>query len=395
MSGHAFEHPDRRRMIDRSRIYETSGRRSPVPYEKLETQSRRFESQNHRNGRKKSPLRNGNGRNREHGSQLREDKRNRSRSPYQIGYRSDSRDRARSRSPKRLRRRSPSSSPDPRRRDSPSEEKRIRRRSSSARSPRRHRNHHHNVSRRTREAPRPTHPSSPDSYKRSKRRYSRSPSPRNHRHRSRDRIHQSKHQGKQALSLSPAPPTRSKAPLPSQQDAFSGDTTVIKPDDPPPMEKQKPNYAPTGALARETNTVAGTSTVLKYNEPAEARLPPASAAWRMYVFKGDQELEKLDLHRRSCWLFGRERAVVDVPIEHPSCSKQHAVVQFRFTEKKGEFGDRKGGVKPYVIDLESANGTMLNGAKVDGRRYMELRTGDVLKFGESTRDYVLLLPPKL
>ncbi|KAG7006026.1 hypothetical protein G7Y79_00016g040110 [Physcia stellaris] len=188
---------------------------------------------------------------------------------------------------------------------------------------------------------------------------------------------------------------RSKAPLPSQQDAFGGNTAVIKPDDPPPVEKQKPNYAPTGALARETNTVSGTSTVLKYNEPPEARLPPASAAWRMYVFKGEQELEKLDLHTRSCWLFGRERAVVDVPIEHPSCSKQHAVIQFRFTEKKGEFGDRKGGVKPYIIDLDSANGTMLNGEKVEGRRYMELRSGDVLKFGESTRDYVLLLPPKL
>lgn len=183
-------------------------------------------------------------------------------------------------------------------------------------------------------------------------------------------------------------------PLPSQKDAFAGDSTAIKPGDPLPAEKEKPNYAPTGALARETNTVVGTSTVLKYNEPPEARLPPASAPWRMYVFKGEQEIEKLDLHTRSCWLFGRERAVVDVPIEHPSCSKQHAVVQFRYVEKRGEYGDRKGGVKPYIIDLDSANGTMLNGEKLDGRRYMELRTGDVLKFGESTRDYVLLLPPK-
>lgn len=115
----------------------------------------------------------------------------------------------------------------------------------------------------------------------------------------------------------------------------------------------------------------------------------------MYVFKGEQELEKLDLYTRSCWLFGRERAVVDMPTEHPSCSKQHAVIQFRYTEKRGEFGDRKGGVKPYLIDLDSANGSMVNGEKIDGRRYMELRTGDVLKFGESTREYVLLLPPKM
>ena len=85
---------------------------------------------------------------------------------------------------------------------------------------------------------------------------------------------------------------------------------------------------------------------------------------------------------------------MDVPVEHPSASKQHAVIQFRYTEKKNEWGDRKGEVKPYVIDLDSANGTKVNGEKVEGRRYVELRTGDVIRFGESSREYVLLLPPK-
>lgn len=114
----------------------------------------------------------------------------------------------------------------------------------------------------------------------------------------------------------------------------------------------------------------------------------------MYIFKGKDLLETIELHKRSCWLFGRERAVVDVPVEHPSASKQHAGVQFRYVEKKSEYGDRKGEVKPYVIDLDSANGTKVNGEKVEGRRYVELRTGDVMGFGESSREYVLLLPPK-
>lgn len=151
------------------------------------------------------------------------------------------------------------------------------------------------------------------------------------------------------------------------------------------VEKQKPNYAPTGKLAAETNTVANTSIVLKYNEPPEARLPPSSSAWRLYVFKGSELLETLPLHERSCWLFGRERAVVDFPAEHPSCSKQHAVLQFRYTEKKDEWGGKRGGVKPYVIDLDSANGTRVNGEKVPERRYVEVRSGDVVTFGESTR----------
>ena len=53
-----------------------------------------------------------------------------------------------------------------------------------------------------------------------------------------------------------------------------------------------------------------------------------------------------------------------------------------------------GSVRPYVLDLESANGTKVNGDVVPERRYVELRSGDVVKFGESTREYVLILPPK-
>lgn len=39
--------------------------------------------------------------------------------------------------------------------------------------------------------------------------------------------------------------------------------------------------------------------------------------------------EPLPIHRQSLYLFGRERRVADVPTDHPSCSKQHAVLQFR------------------------------------------------------------------
>ena len=72
-------------------------------------------------------------------------------------------------------------------------------------------------------------------------------------------------------------------------------------------------------------------------------------------------------------------------MDHPSCSKQHAVIQFRNVVKKNEFGDQAGGVRPYVIDLESANGTFLNKMKLEERRFVEVREGDLLMFGESTR----------
>lgn len=41
-------------------------------------------------------------------------------------------------------------------------------------------------------------------------------------------------------------------------------------------------------------------------------------------------IEPLYVHRQSCYLFGRERRVADIPTDHPSCSKQHAVLQYRY-----------------------------------------------------------------
>lgn len=188
-------------------------------------------------------------------------------------------------------------------------------------------------------------------------------------------------------------PVRQSKALPSQNEAFqekSLDKTT------PPLEKQKPNFLTTGRLAAESNTVDsadGKAIVLKYHEPTEARKPPLKEAWRLYLFKDSDVIDTIELGIRSCWLFGREKAVVDFAIDHPSCSKQHAVIQFRYVEKRNEFGDRNGRVRPYVIDLESGNGTTVNGDKIPTGRYVELRDKDMLKFGYSSREYVLMLPP--
>ncbi|KAF4617574.1 hypothetical protein D9613_005897 [Agrocybe pediades] len=156
-------------------------------------------------------------------------------------------------------------------------------------------------------------------------------------------------------------------------------------------DKLKPNFAPSGLLAAETNTVKavdGTSTVLKYNEPPEARKPVLG--WRLYVFKDAEQLELLHIHRQSAYLVGRDRLVADIALEHPSCSKQHAVFQYRYVQEKDEYGGSKGVVKPFVIDLESTNGTFVNDEQIPAARYYELKAGDVIKFGLSTREYVLL-----
>lgn len=138
-----------------------------------------------------------------------------------------------------------------------------------------------------------------------------------------------------------------------------------------------PNFNLSGALAKDTNTFKGV--VIKYNEPSEAQRP--NERWFLYPFKGEESLEKIPIYRQSAYLLGRDRAIADIPIDHPSCSKQHAAIQFRKVNGK---------VSPYIIDLESANKTQLNDEEIEPRRYYQLLEKDSIKFGFSSREYVVM-----
>lgn len=151
-------------------------------------------------------------------------------------------------------------------------------------------------------------------------------------------------------------------------------------------DKEKPSLGLSGKLTEDTNTYNGV--VIKYSQPSEARKP--KRRWRWYIFKGDDEMPFLPLHRQSAYLIGRDRKVVDIPSDHPSCSKQHAVLQYRLVSYTRIDGTKGRTVKPYILDLESANGTFLNNKRIDGRKYYELQEKDVVKFGYSSREYVLL-----
>ncbi|XRB17612.1 smad nuclear-interacting protein 1 [Pseudoscourfieldia marina] len=152
----------------------------------------------------------------------------------------------------------------------------------------------------------------------------------------------------------------------------------------PPPPPAEPTFGLSGLLAQEANTTAkGVS--LKYAEPADKAMPRRS--FRLYVFKNGEMLKGnngvLHLHRQSMYLFGRDTDAADIPTEHASCSKQHAVLQFRVREGSTE-------VRPYVIDLESTNGTRLNGDRIDSAMYIELKHKDMVSFGKSQREYVLI-----
>ena len=151
-------------------------------------------------------------------------------------------------------------------------------------------------------------------------------------------------------------------------------------------EKQGPNMALSGKLMEDTNVFNGVT--VKYSEPPEAKKP--KKRWRFYVFKGTEAMPVLHLHRQSAYLLGKDRKVADIPIDHPSCSRQHAVLQYRCIPGSTVDGQKVSRVLPYIIDLESSNGTFVNNKKIEPKRYLELREKDVLKFGFSSREYVLL-----
>lgn len=158
------------------------------------------------------------------------------------------------------------------------------------------------------------------------------------------------------------------------------------------VNKQKASFGLSGALAKDEVTGKVVNGVtLKYNPPADRILP--SVQWRFFVFKGDEVLDTLFVHRKDNFLLGSNDKVCDILMEHGSISGQHAVLQYRRVPYSGKKEKFMGSMvcKPYLMDLDSTNGTILNKEKIDGRRYYELRKGDVISFGESTREYVFMV----
>ena len=149
------------------------------------------------------------------------------------------------------------------------------------------------------------------------------------------------------------------------------------------------NFGLSGVLASDKktgNVVAltdkGEKVITSYSQPPDACEPQGD--WRIFVFKGDDDVNTLYLHRKSFFIFGRDENLSDVLLDHPSCSKEHAALQYR---------KRNGVVKLYIIDLESTSGTYLNNDKISPARYVEIKDGDVIKFGdESAIDYVFKQP---
>ncbi|XP_044756683.1 kanadaptin [Coccinella septempunctata] len=121
----------------------------------------------------------------------------------------------------------------------------------------------------------------------------------------------------------------------------------------------------------------------QYKEPLWSGLPkPSSQNYYFEILKDGSIIDTVNLMGKSYWLFGR-LANCDIPMQHPTISRYHAVLQYRSEPSETD------GAGFYIYDLDSTHGTFLNKNKLRPRVYVRIQVGHILKLGCSTRSYLL------
>ncbi|KAI8928068.1 hypothetical protein BC831DRAFT_450285 [Entophlyctis helioformis] len=114
-----------------------------------------------------------------------------------------------------------------------------------------------------------------------------------------------------------------------------------------------------------------------YEPPSWSKEP--SDEYYFEVLKNGAIVDQTPLFKQPFLVVGR-LPTCDIGLEHQSVSRYHAIVQF------------KDDGTVHLYDLGSSHGTYLNKALVPRREYKQLRVGDMIRFGQSTRLYILQGP---
>ena len=159
-------------------------------------------------------------------------------------------------------------------------------------------------------------------------------------------------------------------------------------------------------VAANGDTKNDASTKIALPPPLPAYLPPDWSGWppeeetkssssffSLEVLKGGRVVDAIDLsailsekmgkekekksEKNAFVAFGRHPSC-DVVIEHPSSSRLHCVLQFKKDAKE-----------MFAFDPGSTHGTFVNKRKLKKGVYAPIFVGDQIKFGESTRDYIV------
>ncbi|XP_028417838.1 kanadaptin-like isoform X2 [Dendronephthya gigantea] len=125
---------------------------------------------------------------------------------------------------------------------------------------------------------------------------------------------------------------------------------------------------------------------LKYKAPWWSAIPPKDENYNLEVLKNGCIVSTINLNDKAYHVFGR-LPLCDVVLEHPSISRYHALVQYR--------GNTDGDPSLsgfYLYDLGSTHGTVVNKSKIKQCTYYRLKVGYVIKFGGSSRLFVVQGP---
>lgn len=187
-------------------------------------------------------------------------------------------------------------------------------------------------------------------------------------------------------------PRKSKEP---ESDVSSADNEAKKDD---PMPNVKP-------IVR--TPTAKTSANCPYKEPKWSMCPDQTHSYSFEVLKSGQIVDNVrDLQSRAFWSMGK---LLDnnIIMAHPTISRYHAVLQYRPSVATGNTSsdsdsddetDKATDEKPkveqgwYLYDLGSTHGSFVNKMRVPPKTYIRIRVGYMLKFGASTRNYILQGP---
>lgn len=178
------------------------------------------------------------------------------------------------------------------------------------------------------------------------------------------------------------PLTLSRPKIQSKSVAEDKDEDVEKPDKPSSEE-------PTPALP--------------YNEPTWSSTP--SDPYVLTVIKNGTIIQTIQLSHKPFHVFGRLPSC-DIQFEHPSISRYHAILQYRPLDKEDSGSNSSSHARSesavsssvtvnpkeegfYVYDLGSTHGTFINKVKIQMRCFYRLRLGQMVKFGGSSRLFLL------
>ncbi|XP_050509875.1 kanadaptin [Diabrotica virgifera virgifera] len=132
-----------------------------------------------------------------------------------------------------------------------------------------------------------------------------------------------------------------------------------------------------------TNELKEKSYPLPYKEPVWSGLPSSNGKdYSFDVLKNGVIIETVNLMEKPFWVFGRF-VNCDIIMQHPTISRYHAVLQYR---REGSETDVPGF---YIYDLGSTHGTFLNKNRLKPKIFVRIQVGHMLKFGNSTRSFIL------